>query len=57
MGIICAPVYAHLLTKENARRAAAREAELALPVEQRRVYTVKEMHALGDNAPDFVYTV
>jgi hypothetical protein len=57
MGLVAAPMYAYLLTKENNKRAAARAHELSLPIEERRVYTVKEMHHLGDNAPDFVYTV
>jgi hypothetical protein len=57
MGLVTAPLYAYLLTKENKKRAAYREHQLSLPIEERRVYSVKEMHALGDNAPDFIYTV
>lgn len=57
MGIIVSPLYAYLLKRENARRDAAHEREMALPEDQRRKYTIQELHELADNAPDFRYTI
>lgn len=57
MGIITAPLYAYLLNKKNKERDAEQARQMALPEEQRRKYTIQELHELGDNAPDFRYTI
>lgn len=57
LGICCSPLYAYLLTKENARRTILRAERDALPEDQRPVYSVKELRDQGDRSIDFVYTV
>jgi hypothetical protein len=44
LGLVCAPLYAFLLKRENRRK----ERELAMPEGERRVYTVTELRDLGD---------
>lgn len=57
MGIICAPLYAYLLNKKNKQRDAEHARQMSLPEEQRTKYSIQELHELGDNAPDFRYTI
>ncbi|GAA6035417.1 hypothetical protein JCM8097_000245 [Rhodosporidiobolus ruineniae] len=53
LGLVCAPLYAYLLKRENARKAA----ELARPASERRQYTVEELRDMGDRSPEFKYTI
>ncbi|GAA5863794.1 hypothetical protein JCM8547_006067 [Rhodosporidiobolus lusitaniae] len=53
IGLVCAPLYAFLLSRENKKK----KAELALPVGERPVYTVRELRDMGDRAPHFMYTI
>ncbi len=57
MGMVASPAYAYLLMRENNKRAIYRAEQLALPEEERRVYTNKELREMGDRAPDFIYTI
>jgi hypothetical protein len=50
MGIIIAPLYAFLLTRENRKRDAWQAHQDTLPAEQRTKFTIQELHEAGDNA-------
>ncbi|GAA6016044.1 hypothetical protein JCM8202_005391 [Rhodotorula sphaerocarpa] len=49
VGIIAAPVYAHLLKRANQRKLVEQQEGPEL--------TVEEIHDLGDKAPHFMYTI
>jgi len=57
MGIIIAPLYAFLLTRENRKRDAWQAHQNTLPAEQRTKFTIQELHEAGDNAKEFRYTI
>lgn len=57
VGLVCTPAYAYMLNRDNRRKDAFQAEQDALPEEQRRKYTVEELHHLGDKGPDFRYTV
>ncbi|GAA6002094.1 uncharacterized protein JCM10292_001844 [Rhodotorula paludigena] len=57
VGLVCTPAYAYMLHRDNRRKDAFQAEQDALPEEQRRKYTVEELHLLGDKGPDFRYTV
>jgi sugar phosphate permease len=56
-GMFCAPAYAWMLRRENARKEAYLEQQAMLPAEARDRPTVEELRALGDKAPEFKYTI
>jgi len=57
MGIPMATFYAWRLSKKNKEREAWTAHQMSLPEEERTVYTVEELHNMGDNAPEFRYTI
>lgn len=57
MGLICAPLYAYLLRRENAKRDLEQIRQDALPEDQKTRYTVAELRLMGDLAPSFRYTI
>jgi len=57
MGMIASPLYAYLLDRENKKREAWTANQLALPENERKFFTIEELHNLGDKAPEFRYTV
>ena len=48
MGLIASPTYAYLLTRENAKKEKEIAFQNSLPDHERRLYTVQELHDLGD---------
>ena len=56
-GLVCSPLYAYFLTRENAKRDAEQLVQDALPEEERKVYTITQLRVLGDLAPAFRYTI
>jgi len=57
MGMIASPLYAYLLDRENKKREVWTANQLALPENERKFFTIEELHNLGDKAPEFRYTV
>lgn len=55
MGIIIAPLYAFLLTRENRKRDAWQAHQNTLPAEQRTKFTIQELHEAGDNAKGMLF--
>lgn len=55
MGIIASPTYFFLLKHINKKRDEEEARQQALPEDQRRKYTIEELHELGDRAPNFRY--
>lgn len=57
MGLVVSPLYAWMLTRENAKKEAYQRHQDSLPDSEKRVYTVEELRILGDKAPEFMYTI
>lgn len=50
--LITAPLYAFMLRRANARKRRVMEEEAG-----KRVYSVQELRAMGDRAPEFEYII
>ncbi|KAL8277541.1 hypothetical protein RQP46_010096 [Phenoliferia psychrophenolica] len=48
LGLVTAPLYAYLLKRENKKKEQEIQFQASLPEHERRVYTVQELHDLGD---------
>lgn len=48
MGLVAAPLYAFLLRRANQQKEAEIAHQASLPDHEKRVYTVQELHDLGD---------
>lgn len=57
MGIVIAPIWAILVKRANAAKDIERDYQMSLPEAERKVYTVQELHDLGDRGPEFVYVI
>ncbi|KAM0747407.1 MFS general substrate transporter [Meredithblackwellia eburnea MCA 4105] len=57
IGLITAPIYAMILKNKNKKKLEWQELQASLPPAERKVFTVQELHDLGDRAPDFMYTI
>jgi len=57
MGIPMALFYAWRLNKKNKEREEWTRQQMALPDHERKVFTIEELHNLGDEAPEFRYTI
>ncbi|ORY55160.1 MFS general substrate transporter [Leucosporidium creatinivorum] len=57
LGLITAPLYHFLLKRANAAKERELAFQASLPDHEKRVYTVQELRDLGDEAPEFVYTL
>lgn len=57
MGVCMGPLWAYLVKRANATKELEREHQLSLPEAERRVYSVQELHDLGDRGPEFTYVI
>ncbi|KAL8293321.1 hypothetical protein RQP46_000022 [Phenoliferia psychrophenolica] len=57
MGLFASTAYALLLKRENGKKEKEIAFQNSLPDHERRIYTVQELHDLGDKAPEFTYTI
>ncbi|KAK4700799.1 hypothetical protein P7C70_g5443, partial [Phenoliferia sp. Uapishka_3] len=48
VGLFTAPLYAWLLSRENAKKEKELAFQASLPDNEKRIYTVQELHELGD---------